>query len=202
MTHSLLPPVLDYCQQLDYGSIDGHRANVLKPLIKFVRDGLQRRDEVVLNFICTHNSRRSQFSQIWAMTAASFFGKSVVCYSGGVEVTEFNYRAVASLEKAGFNITKRGTENPDYLVRFDEKSEPIKMFSKLYDSTESTVQYAAVMTCSHADQNCPVIPEAKARIPVLYEDPKKFDGTNTEEAAYAERCRQIAQEMFYMFSKV
>ena len=31
------------------------------------------------------------------------------------------------------------------------------------------------MVCDHADQNCPFIPGATARIPLRYKDPKEFD---------------------------
>ena len=203
MTHSLLPRLLDYCQQLDYNSLDPQRQIILDPLIDFIRHHFGQSNKVTLNFICTHNSRRSQFAQIWAQTASAYFAVPVVCHSGGVEVTEFNDRAVNAIKQAGFVTAKQGNENPHYQVRFDENSEPVEMYSKLFDSVQpSARKYAAVMTCDHADQNCPIIPSALARIPVLYEDPKRFDGTSRESEAYAERCKQIASEMFYVFSKI
>ena len=58
------------------------------------------------------------------------------------------------------------------------------------------------MTCSHAEENCPYIPGTEARIPVMYDDPKAFDGTALETAKYDERCQQIAAEMFYVFSQI
>jgi arsenate reductase (thioredoxin) len=62
--------------------------------------------------------------------------------------------------------------------------------------------YAAVMTCSHADENCPFIPAAEVRIPVRYEDPKQFDNTPGEADRYDQRSLQIASEMFHVFSNV
>ena len=58
------------------------------------------------------------------------------------------------------------------------------------------------MTCSHADENCPFIPGAEIRIPVRYDDPKAFDGTDLMEAKYLERSKEIATEMLYVFSKI
>ena len=58
------------------------------------------------------------------------------------------------------------------------------------------------MTCSHADENCPFIAGAEKRIPITYEDPKKFDNTPEQLAKYNERSLQIATELFYVFSKV
>jgi arsenate reductase len=88
------------------------RRAVLLPLIEYIQSKRDMGLEVYLNFICTHNSRRSQFSQIWAQTAAQYFGIPAHCFSGGVEITSFNERAVASLKRSGFNITSSEGENP------------------------------------------------------------------------------------------
>ncbi len=154
-----------------------------------------------LNFICTHNSRRSQFSQIWAQLAADMHGIEADCFSGGVEVTAFNERAVESMKRAGFKVTKNGEENPKYYLFYSDDASPIVTYSKLYDEMGSD-PYAAVMTCSHADENCPFIPAAEIRIPVRYEDPKAFDDSPQEAEKYDERSLQIASEMFYVFSKI
>jgi hypothetical protein len=58
------------------------------------------------------------------------------------------------------------------------------------------------MTCSEADKNCPVVRGAAVRVALPYEDPKVADGTPAEAARYDERSRQIATEMFYLFSEV
>jgi arsenate reductase len=58
------------------------------------------------------------------------------------------------------------------------------------------------MTCSHADENCPVVIGASTRIALTYNDPKDFDGTPQEAAKYAERVREIGREILYAFSQV
>src|SRR6056300_1091754 len=83
-------------------NIDQDRKTQLQVLIDYIQEKVNSKEEVRLNFICTHNSRRSQFSQIWAQTAAAYFGIEVDCFSGGVELTAFNERAVASLIRRGF----------------------------------------------------------------------------------------------------
>jgi len=40
------------------------------------------------------------------------------------------------------------------------------------------------------------------RIGTTYDDPKVFDDTPLQDAKYDERCRQIAIETFYVFSKL
>lgn len=179
------------------------RKEVLQVLIDYVQSKVNSGEELVLNFICTHNSRRSQFSQIWAQTAADYFGIPAACYSGGVEVTAFNERAVESIRRSGFRVTKKGEENPKYFVFHSDDAEPIVAFSKLFDDPINLAnRFAAVMTCAHADENCPFIPGAENRIPVRYEDPKAFDDTAEEASKYDERSLQIASEMFYVFSKI
>lgn len=199
----LLPPLQKLVDNLDMKSVTEERKQVLQLLIDFIQEKKDRQEEINLNFICTHNSRRSQFSQIWAQTAADFYQIDANCFSGGVEVTAFNERAVESIKRFGFTVTKRGETNPVYSVFHSDKSDPILTYSKLYDDEANAPSgFAAVMTCSHADENCPFIPGAEARIPVRYEDPKAFDDTPDEAQKYDERSIQIATEMFYVFSQI
>ena len=58
------------------------------------------------------------------------------------------------------------------------------------------------MTCSEADEACPVIFGADVRVKLLYEDPKSADGTDYEVNTYDERCFQIATEMFHVMKQV
>jgi arsenate reductase (thioredoxin) len=184
-------------------TISQERLEVLQPLIQYVQHKWTQGDPITLNFICTHNSRRSQFSQIWAQTAALFYGITAKCISGGVEITAFNERAVSSLQRSGFILRSTQSENPKYQVFYSESEEPIMAFSKLFDDpTNCFEQFAAVMTCSHADENCPVIPGSEKRIALHYEDPKAFDDTYEEAAQYDETSLQIASEMFHVFSEI
>jgi arsenate reductase len=184
-------------------SISDERKSLIQPLIDHIKSKREKGQPIRLNFICTHNSRRSQFSQIWAQTAADYFEIPAFCYSGGVEVTACNERTIRSLERSGFIISKHGHSNPIYFILQDKDTRPIIVFSKLYDDVINPHgNFATIMTCSHADENCPFIPGAEERIPVRYEDPKEFDDTDLESAKYDERSKQIASEMFYVFSRV
>lgn len=184
-------------------NIPVERIGVLQLLVDYIQSKIDQKEEVNLNFICTHNSRRSQFSQIWAYTAANYFGIPANCYSGGVEVTAFNERAVESIKRSGFKVETNVGANPRYSVFHSEDHDPILAFSKLFDDPINKADlFAAVMTCSHADENCPFIPGTEKRIPVRYEDPKSFDDTPEESVMYDQRSMQIASEMFYVFSKV
>ena len=200
---NLLPKLLETVDQLNIDSLGKERKEVLQPLVEYIKEKLNSNQEVKLNFICTHNSRRSQFSQIWAQTAANYNNILVKCYSGGVKVTAFNERAVESIKRSGFMVSKRKEDNPIYSVFNSSDAEPISTFSKIYDDPINPKDgFAAIMTCSHADENCPFIVGADKRIPVRYDDPKNFDGTPQETEMYDERSMQVAAEMFYVFSKV
>jgi arsenate reductase len=184
-------------------AVSDQRKEVLQLLIDYIQNKVNNGGELNLSFICTHNSRRSQFAQIWAQTAADYFGIPANCYSGGVEVTAFNERAVASIKRSGFRVTKRGFDNPVYFIFHSDERDPISTFSKLYDDAiNRATRFAAVMTCSHADENCPFIPGSEDRIPVRYEDPKVHDDTAEETNKYDERSMQIASEMFHVFSQI
>ena len=183
--------------------ISEDRIAKLQPLIDYIKSKREKGQPIRLNFICTHNSRRSQLAQIWAQTAADYFEIPAFCYSGGVEVTACNERTIRSLERSGFIISKHGHSNPIYFILQDKDTRPIIVFSKLYDDVINPHgNFATIMTCSHADENCPFIPGAEERIPVRYEDPKEFDDTDLESTKYDERSQQIASEMFYVFSRV
>ena len=195
-----LLPILNRTVE-NLAEVGNERKVILQILIDYIIEKRKDKQEVNLNFICTHNSRRSQFSQIWAQTAADFYGVDAHCFSGGVEVTAFNERAVKSIVRIGFQVTSIGAGNPKYKILHSEKAAPIHAFSKLYnDETSPKENFSAIMTCSHADENCPFIPGTEVRIPVRYEDPKAYDDTKLEEAKYDERSLQIASEMFYVFS--
>lgn len=203
MSNSFLKELQTTINRLDFTSVSEERKPILDMLVDYIQSKVKVNQPVQLNFICTHNSRRSQFSQLWAQVAAHAFKVQAVCFSGGTEATAFNEKAVASITRAGFQVEQSGTDNPLYQVTFAESAAPLSMFSKKFDDSSSPdLGFAAIMTCSDADENCPYIPGAESRIPLRYEDPKAFDGTELETVKYDERSLQIATELFYVFSKI
>lgn len=188
-----------------FDSISEERKKLLIEFSVHIANKLKEEKDVSLTFICTHNSRRSHISQIWAQAAAEYFGiPNIKCYSGGTEVTAFNSRAVKAMTKAGFKIEKKDDSgNPVYLVYYSDDRDPIECFSKVYsDEYNPRKDFAAIMTCSDADENCPVVFGAEARFQIRYDDPKEFDNTELEESKYDERVEQIGREMLYAFSQV
>jgi arsenate reductase (thioredoxin) len=185
--------------------VSEERKAILHTLVDYIQNKVNTKEQVRLNFICTHNSRRSHLSQIWAQTMAFHFGiKNVFCYSGGTEATAMFPKVGETLQKQGFQIEKLSEEkNPVYAIKFDENEAAIICFSKVCDASfNPQSQFAAIMTCSQADEGCPFIAGAEKRLPIRYDDPKAFDGTDLMDAKYAERSLEIASEMHYVFSQI
>ncbi len=184
----------------DIADISVSRKEKLDRISDYIRLAGKAGNEANLTFICTHNSRRSHLCQIWAATAVHYYGyEHVRTFSGGTEATAFNPRAVAAVKRAGFRVEEPGGESPRYKVWFDEDREPMTCFSKTFDDPYNPQEnFAAIMTCSDADRNCPNVPGASFRASIPYVDPKEADDTPDEAQTYDERCRQIATEMFYL----
>lgn len=186
--------------RVDNSTISDQRKELLKPLKEYLSSKIKQKSVVNLNFICTHNSRRSQLSEVWAKIIGDFYGLNINTFSGGIEITACNERTINSLSRLGFKIKNLGGENPHYEIKYADNKTPITLFSKLYDDPANPkTGFAAVMSCSHTDENCPFIPGAEKRISLPYEDPKASDNTADEAKIYDERSIQIATEMKYVF---
>lgn len=204
--HSVLFNELQkYFGKLDTTRLSEERKAILKPLVKYIKNKASANHTIRLNFICTHNSRRSHFAQIWAQTAAAYFNiQNIECFSGGTEATALFPMVISTLENVGFKISKENeASNPVYKISYSESLPAILGFSKKYDD-ESNPQsgFAAIMTCSEVDQGCPFVSGSEKRIPVTYEDPKISDGTPLQKQIYLERSEQIATEMKYVFESL
>lgn len=189
-----------------FEGISPERKAELAKVAEYVRERLNQSEPAKLTFICTHNSRRSHLSQIWAQVAAEYYGlSSVETYSGGTEATAFNPRAVAAMQRCGLKIVAddAGADNPRYSVFTSDSATPQVCFSKVFDAPPNPISgYCAVMTCSQADDACPVVMGCDLRMPIRYEDPKVADDTQFEAQRYDERAAQICTEMLYLMSQV
>jgi len=199
------PNITSIIQTFSSENVSNERKEVLKSLIIFIKDKISKGETILLNFICTHNSRRSHLSQIWAQTMAYHFGiKDVYCYSGGTVATAMFPKVAETLTKQGFDILQLSeAANPVYAVKYAPNEQAIICFSKEYSHAfNPSGNYGAVVTCNSADEACPIVFGAEARFPVKYDDPKAFDNTELMEAKYTERSLQIGEEMWYVFSMV
>ncbi len=202
---NLLPPLQQFIEKLDTASLSEERKVILQPLVSYINLKVQAKQKIQLNFICTHNSRRSHMAQVWAQTMAAYFNiPNIECFSGGTEATAVYPVVVQTLKDAGFEILMQTKgENPRYEIIYTSEKDSILAFSKKYDDVLNPENgFAAVMTCSQADAGCPFVAGSENRIAVMFEDPKISDGTPQQKQVYKERSEQIATEMKYVFSKI
>ena len=180
------------------------RKNHLLKIAETIAKEYAKKEVVNLTFICSHNSRRSQFAQVWGFFAASYFKLNIHSFSGGIEVTSFNRSTIKTLQKAGFyfQLSDFSHQNPKYEISFDGTKRYIIGYSKLIDDASNPNPFIAIKTCSEADKNCPYIPEASFRFHLPFEDPKRADGTLRQEEIYLEISKQIAGEIGIIFSEV
>ena len=195
------------CDQLTqkFDTISESRKVILRKIATYNQEKIAKNETIKLVFVCTHNSRRSHFGQIWGRVAAEYYGiKNVLTYSAGTDATAMHPNTVQALKSMGFEITSDGNiANPLHAVSFDEKQEPILCFSKTIDNPSNpSERFAAIMTCSEAEVNCPFVPGAELRISTTYEDPKEFDDTPLQEEKYIERSLQIGLENLFVFSLI
>ncbi|WP_133177562.1 low molecular weight phosphatase family protein [Chitinophaga parva] len=207
MTTPLFPKLAHYLADAanDFEQISLQRKALLRQIADGVIDALDKTGHAALIYVCTHNSRRSHMGQLWAAAAAAYYNiPGVATYSGGTAITAFNPNAIQALADAGFKITgPEVSPNPHYSVAYSAEEAPVEAFSKRYmDPPNPADHFIAVMTCAHADDNCPFVAGASLRVATPYEDPKEADGKPNQAQVYSQRCKEIATEVLYTFSLV
>lgn len=201
----IFPELEKTLQSLSTTSINEERKKILQDLIDFIQSKIETQEPITINFICTHNSRRSHLSQVWAQAIAYYLDiDKVYCYSGGTEATALFPMAAKTLANQGFEVSALSEgKNPIYSIKYAQNAHPVIGFSKVYNNDfNPKSDFVAIMTCSQADVGCPFIVGAEKRVPITYEDPKAFDNTPQQGEKYSERSIQIATELFYVFSTI
>lgn len=205
MNTILFESISNTINALEINKIPEGRKAILEPLIDYLKNKIESNKPIRLNFICTHNSRRSHLSQIWAQTMAAHYNiNNVSCYSGGTEATAMFPKVGETLVNQGFKInTLSDGNNPVYSIKFSENEPAVIAFSKEFSNAFNPAsEFAAIMTCSSADKGCPMVFGCDKRIAITYEDPKKSDGTPQQTETYFNRSVEIATEMKYVFDSL
>ena len=117
--------------------IDDDRKILLIKIAEKIAENSTNND-ININFICTHNSRRSQLGQVWSFFAANYFNLPINALSGGTEVTAFHRNTVETLTQTGFkfDVVEFSHTNPLYKISFSDEKPSLLGFSKLYDHHE------------------------------------------------------------------
>jgi arsenate reductase (thioredoxin) len=203
----LNPTLLTYCKSLpsEFNQIDEETKASLNELANFISEQQREKKAINLLFVCTSNSRRSHMAQVWSQIASIYYNVEMVStFSGGTEQTKVNKNAILALEKTGIKFqSTQQSENPIWTAVIGDEMNPMVLFSKKYtDSTNPSQNFGAIMVCTEADKSCPFVRGADFRLGLPYQDPKAFDNTPQQNEKYDERCRQIARDMFYVFSQI
>ena len=182
--------------------VSNKRAIVLNEIVNYINKKRSENKISKLNFICTHNSRRSQFCQFWATFFSNYYNIRCEAYSGGTVETEVYKSVVNNIRDYGFNISFKESNNPIYSIKFKNLNLG-NYFSKLYYDFENPKnEFAAIMTCSDAENNCPCVEGSEIKFSLPYEDPKKYDKSKSEKNDYKKTSEKIASEMNYLFYKL
>src|SRR5690606_24595897 len=126
-TTTLFSEIEQVIKELNPETISNQRKAVLQPLIDYIQSKVSNHQDIRINFICTHNSRRSHLAQIWAQTLAYHFTiKNLFCYSGGTEATALFPVVVETLQNLGFKIKSISeSNNPIYSIKYADNAYPI-----------------------------------------------------------------------------
>jgi arsenate reductase len=183
--------------------IKKERKEQLEHLASIIKEHIANFGNANVNFICTHNSRRSQIAEIMLRNALTYNNEeNITTFSGGTAVTACNARTIMAFERSGFNITSlvEGVNPVLSISGSDEIDKNHLIFSKTFDNPYNPdSNFIAVMVCGDADENCPYIPGAN-RFSLTYIDPKFSDDTVDEPFVYDAKLKEIGREMCYLCS--
>lgn len=194
-----------------FDQIEQHHHKPADELVAWVVKHYQVGKPLGVIVVCTGNTRRSMLGATMGNVAAAYHGlPDLHFYSGGTEPDAINPRTIATLKEIGLDIEatgkeaargKKGDENPIYRVQWGKGMETAEFSKKYSDAANPQEKFAAMMVCSEAETACPNVAGATTRIPVLYLDPKAFDGAPFEAAKYAERRDDIGRFMLSVMTQ-
>lgn len=200
----LLNPLETTVNQLinEFDKIEGFRKGPIEIMARLFARYYHLEHALNLLFLCPNNSHRSHISQIWAQTAAHFYGfKMIRCYSGGIEETVFPETALQAILKAGFRVDQMTDgSNPIYEVTYSQDTFPLRVYSKLYnDPSNPQADFMTIINCARANESCPEIGQVEHRFSLIYHDPKRYNKHPQGGKKHQEVCLEIGRELLYLF---
>ncbi|MEE2960655.1 MAG: protein-tyrosine-phosphatase [Myxococcota bacterium] len=197
-----------WAEDLEDIMAESPRRESLEELSRHIVNQRQHTKASKLLFVCTHNSRRSQLAQCLAQAAATYYDLPYIeTFSGGTEATAFHPNAIKALTNLGFTVEKKegphSTTNPIYLTYMHSSLAPLRLFSKRHrDTPNPKTNFIAIMTCSEANEQCPVIDGSDERLQLSYKDPKIADKTPQAKDVYLDKATKIGREMTWVMLEV
>ncbi len=205
--NTLYPILNEYIRNFpkELRKIPEERRYRLNEIVYFLEDQQQNRAPWQVTFISSNESAAGQMALAWSRAAAYYFGfTDFTPNSGGMVPEQIPVSAILSLEKAGFIIYKAPIGGIDvYRVKYTYNLEPLVMFPKKIDHVKNPANsFMAVVLDSNAELNIKNIRGTYNRLFLEYEDPSGYVGSDMEKEKFDELCRQVAVEMFYVFSQL
>ena len=117
MNMIFFPDLYTYCDKIldSTDSISNDRKKILNDISSKINGYIQNDKELNLLFVCTHNSRRSQFAQVWAHLAINYFRHlNLNSFSCGSEETLIHQNTITALESFGFVIQKQTSNKTNF----------------------------------------------------------------------------------------
>ena len=194
----LYPEITEFLNGINTNSMESNRQEKWNDLAQHLR---KTDNKGAINFICTHNARRSVISQSIASALAYHYGlNGIVAWSGGAEETFVHPNSIKLLLRIGFRLKEQTTgENPRYTLSFAVDAPDLLLFSKKFDDPSSPAPYHAILVCSKGDAACPFIPNVASRTLIPFEDPGAYDNTPQADEAYYEAATRIGGELKQFF---
>lgn len=161
--------------------------NIISELKKF----LDECNAVV--FLCTHNSRRSQYCEIWAKYFSSVYKNKIKFLSAGAVKTKVHKQIYKSFERVGVKVDENSSINIETMT--------ISPFSKTLTEVKEK-EFMSIMTCAESEKSCPVDARSLINLKLFYDDPKRYDNTPEEAEEYDKTSFMIASQINYILKNI
>lgn len=132
----------------------------------------ESRRKLLVLFLCTGNSCRSQMAEGWART---LHPQTLAAFSAGTRPQTLNPLAVRAMAEAGVDISLQRSKHLDELahVNFD----------------------FVITVCDAANEACPVFPGDARRLHVSFDDPPKLAANAPSDEAALPHYRRVRDEI-------
>ncbi len=205
--NKLYPILNEYVKDFpkEFRKIPEDRRYRLNEIVYFLEEQQERKAPWQVTFISTNQSSVSHMTQVWSKVAAFYFGMAKYqSFSAGIKPEPISTNTILAMEKAGFIVYKTEVGGMDvYRVKYSYNLEPIVVFPKKLNYVKNPFDnFMAVFVDENADMNTQNIKGTYNRLLLNYNDPVGYSGSGLEDQIYDKSCKQIAVEMFYVFSQL
>jgi arsenate reductase len=125
-------------------------------------------------FVCIHNSARSQMAEAWLNEVC---GHAFEAHSAGLEPGTLNPLAVEVMAEAGLDISKKGTQSVDDVLR-----------------SQRTFAYVITVCDETSAERCPIFPGGAQRLHWSFPDPSKAVGSHEAKLDQVRHVRDAIRE--------